>query len=31
MDRAKRKAEPVKLCLVYPLQKNFRRALEVPR
>ena len=31
MDRKKRKAEPVKLCLVYPLQRNFRRALEVPR
>ena len=31
MDRAKRKAEPVKLCLVYPLQRNFRQALEVPR
>jgi len=31
MDRKKLKAEPVKLCLVYPLQRNFRRALEVPR
>ena len=31
MDRNKRKAEPVKLCLVYPLQRNFRQALEVLR
>ena len=31
MDRNKRKAEPVKLCLVYPLQRNFRQALEVSR
>jgi hypothetical protein len=27
MDRDKRKAEPVKLCFVYPLQKRFRRLL----
>ena len=31
MDRNKRKAEPVKLCLVYPLQRIFRQALEVSR
>jgi hypothetical protein len=29
MDRDRRKAEAVKLCLVYPLQRSFRQALEV--
>jgi hypothetical protein len=31
MDRDRRKAEPVKLCLVYPLRRDFRQALQVPR
>ena len=31
MDRDNLKAEPVKLCLVYPLRRNFRQALEVSR
>lgn len=31
MDRDKRKAEAIKLCFVYPLQKSFRRMLGVSR